>query len=259
MNIFISWSGEKSRRVASELKKLIQQIDESNIAWFSGRDMLAGGQWRNELMSRLRDSHFGILCITKESLEKSSWLLFEAGALGAGILESKVCPYLIDVDPKDLSEPLALFQAKNSSKEQTKEMIQALNFAKKQDALPEATINDRFENLWHNFDHLLQEINREFVPLPLELRNQLLDTLSEAFDLDEIRDISYSVGISSRFINWNQALYYVIEDIIRVAVDEHKLGVLIGLAYNKRVRREDVSNLKQKVDQWEELLSKRSK
>ena len=250
MNIFVSWSGEKSKRVAIALKELIQQIDKRNTPWFSDRDMLAGGQWRNELMYRLRDSHFGILCITQTALQ-SSWLLFEAGALGAGVFDGRVCPYLIDVDKNNLSEPLALFQSKGSTKEESRDLIKSINYAMKDNALPEHELDIRFETFWPEFELLLQEINRDFVPLPTQLRRRLLDMLSYTLDFEEARMSARISNISAKLINWNQALYYVLEDILRVAIDERKLGVFIEVISEQRPNVSEVQELRYEVHKWE--------
>ena len=59
----------------------------------------------------LETCNFGVLCITRENLN-SPWILFEAGALAESMQDERVIPLLLDLDFKDLSGPLAQFQAK---------------------------------------------------------------------------------------------------------------------------------------------------
>src|SRR5215217_1554754 len=110
MNIFISWSGEKSRRVALAMKAFLQDVNQRIIAWFSDADISAGERLGLELATKLETTDYGIICVTQASLE-SQWILFEAGALGKSVKGGRVCPYLIDLSRKQLSGPLSQFQA----------------------------------------------------------------------------------------------------------------------------------------------------
>lgn len=108
MKVFISWSGEKSRLVAVGLKAFLQDVNQRIITWFSDIDIKAGDRWGSELAGRLESSNYGIICVTQESLQ-SPWVLFEAGALGKVVSGSKVCPYLIDLTRRQLTDPLTNF------------------------------------------------------------------------------------------------------------------------------------------------------
>lgn len=55
------------------------------------------------------------------------WILFEAGALSKAFTASHVCPYLIDLDFRDISGPLSQFQAKKSDRASTLELLHAIN------------------------------------------------------------------------------------------------------------------------------------
>ncbi|MCA9945337.1 MAG: toll/interleukin-1 receptor domain-containing protein [Anaerolineales bacterium] len=249
MNIFISWAGKKSKHAAQGLKALIERVDKRHIAWFSDEDMMAGGEWRGELIGRLKDSHFGILCITQESLE-SSWLLFEAGALSTGMAQGKVCPYLIDVERQQLSEPLALFQSKEATKEQSRDLIMAINYAMGLDALPEQQINSSFEENWLPFELLLRQLNYDLTPLPKDLRERLLDELCDRLLVEEAEMYAMHAGVSTRFINWNQALYYVLDDIVRVAIDEQTLMGFVDYVADQRPASKGMQTLRHEVRSW---------
>jgi hypothetical protein len=80
----------------------------------SEADIEAGERWSDAVASELEASNFGIICVTRQSVA-APWLLFEAGAL-AKSLSSSVAPLLLDIELKEITGPLAQFQAKNTSK-----------------------------------------------------------------------------------------------------------------------------------------------
>jgi len=96
--------------------------------WQSDKDIVAGGRWAVEIGRHLSESQFGIICLTRDNM-LAPWLLFEAGALSKSLDASAVTPYLLDVEPSDLTGPLAQFQAKQASREPTFELVRSLNQA----------------------------------------------------------------------------------------------------------------------------------
>src|SRR5262249_51354017 len=148
------------------------------------------------------------ICVTQESLQ-SPWVNFEAGALSKVISGSKVCPYLIDLTRKQLKGPLAQFQAKEATKEQTLEMLQSLNYAM-DDALSEDRLKRYFDTFWPTLEKVLIQINREYHHLPQEIRQDLMNLLPRRFYMsNEIADLATTVRLSVWMINWNQAAIYV--------------------------------------------------
>jgi hypothetical protein len=109
MKIFISWSGKRSHDIALALgdwlKDVIQILDP-----FVSSDIDKGVTWFNVIGESLKNSSFGVLCLTPENLN-SDWVLFEAGALFKGIPGSRVVPLLFNIKPSDLTGPLSQFQS----------------------------------------------------------------------------------------------------------------------------------------------------
>ncbi len=101
-NIFISWSGEYSKRIAEELKQALEEdvFKGGDISCFvSTQDIASGEDWYRKIRTELQASKLGIMCITKENV-KAPWLYFEAGALVGNDL--KVIPLLVNCDQSAL-------------------------------------------------------------------------------------------------------------------------------------------------------------
>ena len=124
MKIFISWSGEKSRKVANYLKTWIEQIIQVSEPWISV-DIDKGKKWNQEILSELELSKVGIICITRDNLD-APWILFEAGALSK-TKDSFVCTFLLDVNPTDLAGPLSIFQATKFNEDDIYKLLLTIN------------------------------------------------------------------------------------------------------------------------------------
>lgn len=110
MNVFISWSGDRSLAVAQALRDWLPNVIQALEPWLSASDIEQGTRWSTEVSLQLQESRVGIVCLTPENL-REPWILFEAGALSKTIANTFVCTYLIDLEITDVSWPLAMFQA----------------------------------------------------------------------------------------------------------------------------------------------------
>jgi hypothetical protein len=129
MKIFLSWSGDRSRAVATALRDWLPSVIQAVRPWISSTDIDKGSRWASEIASQLQESSIGIICVTPENRE-SSWLLFESGALSKSI-GTYVCTYLLDLTPSDLPWPLAMFQTTEARKEETQKLLHTINKARR--------------------------------------------------------------------------------------------------------------------------------
>ena len=83
--IFISWSGDVSKRVAQALDKWLPEVVEGIEPWISTQDISAGVRWGSEIARQLERINFGIICLTPDNLQ-APWILFEAGALAKPLI-----------------------------------------------------------------------------------------------------------------------------------------------------------------------------
>ena len=79
-NIFISWSGSRSKWVAEALREWLPRILQSARPWMSAADIEKGSRGLNEVSSGLQGMKVGLVCLTPENLN-APWILYEAGAL----------------------------------------------------------------------------------------------------------------------------------------------------------------------------------
>ena len=96
MNVFLSWSGDRSKAVAESLHKLLPMFIHAAKPWFSSEDIGKGSPWLLQLTSELATHSVAIVCLTPENLS-APWLLFEAGALSKALPSTAVCPLLVDL------------------------------------------------------------------------------------------------------------------------------------------------------------------
>jgi hypothetical protein len=108
MRIFLSWSGDRSREVATALNNWIPLVIQCARPFIS-TGITKGRRWVDALNEELSRSGYGIVCITKEN-SSAPWLHFEAGAVSKAIDQSFVSPLLFNVDPADVRGPFQQFQ-----------------------------------------------------------------------------------------------------------------------------------------------------
>ena len=156
MRLFISWSGERSKAVAIALRDWLPLVLPYVEPWLSEADIGAGERWARTMAQELADSNFGIVCITSENAS-SPWILFEAGALAKSLETSRVIPLLLDLEFRDISGPLAQFQAKKLARAGIEEVLDSLQ-SSAEVPIPEGRARQRFTVLWPELEKKLAEV-----------------------------------------------------------------------------------------------------
>jgi hypothetical protein len=126
MEIFISWSGTTSHKVALLFKEYLPHIVQGVDTYISSKDIDSGVRWFENVSDKLEKSDFGIICISRTN-QNAPWLLFEAGALAKKVKESKVTPVLINITKDDLKGPLSQFQGIQLDKEGLNSLVMSIN------------------------------------------------------------------------------------------------------------------------------------
>jgi hypothetical protein len=157
LKVFLSWSGERSKAVAELLDEWIQCVIQAVDPWMSSKDIDRGSLWFSEVTDQLQNTSIGIICLTKENKNKP-WILFEAGALAKGLNSSRVCTFLIDLEPTDVGNPLAQFNHTNAQEESMWALMLTLNKSLKERSLKEKVLEEVFETYWPKFEEKFQKI-----------------------------------------------------------------------------------------------------
>ena len=160
MDVFISWSGERSRAAAEALRGWLPKIINAIKPWLSSEDIDKGARWGTDVASRLEGAKAGIICLTPSNLH-SDWILFEAGALSKTLKNTFVCPFLIGLEPSDVKPPLAQFQATKATKDDVLKLLKTLNSALGDNALQEAHIDEAFDVWWPKLESQLKTLPPE--------------------------------------------------------------------------------------------------
>jgi len=146
MKIFLSWSGETSKLVASHLHQWLPLIFPDVQIWISTRDIHAGQRWGNELDEQLEATDFGIICVVPSNL-LAPWLLFEAGALSKSVESGRVVPFCLGIGADEVQGPLSRFQGVAADKEGTRRLVDSINST----MIPprkETDLGILFDSLW---------------------------------------------------------------------------------------------------------------
>ena len=155
MKVFISWSGNKSHKVAMIFREWLPSVIQSLEPYVSSEDIDKGARWSSDIAKELEDSTFGILCVTKDNLH-APWLSFEAGALSKTMDKSFVTPFLFDIKRSEVNGPILQFQSTVFEKEDIKKLIHTLNKACGENGISETMLDKAFE-VW--YPTLEEELN----------------------------------------------------------------------------------------------------
>ncbi len=170
MKVFISWSGEKSKKLAEILKKWLPGVIQAIRPFFTPDDIEKGARWNTEISKELEESSVGIICLTRANLQ-APWLMFEAGALAKSIDRSRVVPMLFGVKPTDLQGPLLQFQAASFNKDDIHKLMKTLNSALADKALDSDVLETAFAKWWPELEQNVSGVLAAITPeQEIELR-----------------------------------------------------------------------------------------
>lgn len=197
MKVFISWSGERSKKVAEALREWLPNVIQALDPWMSSEDIEKGARWYVDIVSELEAAYYGIICLTPDNIE-SPWIHFEAGALSKSMEKSRVCPYLFRIEPSKIKGPLVLFQAAKSTKEDTKKLLHSINQALPENALSAEKLDKTLERWWPDLNAKLEEISKmKDMPIPMRSEIEMIEEI-----LEIVRSLSRSVSSDKDDFKW---------------------------------------------------------
>jgi hypothetical protein len=160
MKVFISWSGDHSKKLGEALKEWLPGVLQRVQPYFTPSDIEKGARWASEIATELSNAQVGILCITRDNLH-SDWVMFEAGALSKSLEKSHVCPILFGISNADLAGPLKQFQTTEFNRGEMHKLMATVNGRLGESKLPQKTFDGVFDMWWPTLEQKVSEIMQE--------------------------------------------------------------------------------------------------
>ena len=245
MKIFISWSGETSKAIATAFSEWIPKVIQVAKPWISSENIDKGERWNHQLASELESAKVGIICVTPDN-QSAPWLLFEAGALSKTIDNTRVCPVLFNINTSDLTGPLTQFQLTLLNKIEIKKLMITINKSFGEYSIHEKLLNDSFEKWWPDFEERISAIPEK---LSLSPKIERPDNEIIAEILDIVRKLnrmmsnphknvrtfsSHSMPSLDQYIKLNQVAEYLIEELLKLdSFNSSTVSVMVTNYANK--------------------------
>lgn len=259
MRVFVSWSGERSRRVGELLDQWLQCVIQAIDPWMSTKDIDRGALWFTEINNQLKETSVGVIVLTQENKEKP-WILFEAGALAKGLTSSRVCIVLVDLLPQEVRDPLAQFNLTMPDKKGIWHLVSTLNSSLQENALKEKVLEQVFDTYWPQFEQKLAEILEDTPSVPTEEKSRTNDDiLAELIENTRnmnrrLRDLDLNPPQEKRPIKSELMPKEQLQEIINTLLSEgHDLNTALellegrGIAPSPRVVRSLMDAISRKI------------
>jgi hypothetical protein len=124
MRVFISWSGDLSKKLAEAFRKWLPSTLQYVKPYFTPADIEKGARWATDISKELKGSTVCIIVLTRENFN-SNWIMFEAGAISTTIDDrARICPIVFGIEPTDVQGPLAQFQGTRFTKSDIRQLFQ---------------------------------------------------------------------------------------------------------------------------------------
>lgn len=180
--VFISWSGDLSRKLAEALRDWLPASLQYVKPYFSPQDIEKGTKWDSEIAKELAESDIGVVCLTQGNTLKP-WLLFEAGALSKSIAKARVCTLLFNLEPAEVTGPLTSFQATRFARDDFKRLVETINSAAGESTLDPAVLGDVFDMWWPQLEKKVATILESHEDVTVGAPRPDRDILEELLDL----------------------------------------------------------------------------
>ena len=209
MKVFISWSGERSKRIGEQLREWIPNVIQSVVPYFTPSDTEKGSRWLSEISQELSNSKVGIFCVTQDNIS-SDWLLFEAGALSNEIEKTYVCPILFGVKPTDLAGPMRQFQTTEFQKKDFRKLIDVINGRLLTGKMEAKRLDTVFDAFWPSIARSVGEILKSQPELNEPIRSER-DILEEILQLTRLQLVRRTRMLPSS----------IVEQLVKQFIDLH--------------------------------------
>jgi hypothetical protein len=185
VKVFLSWSGDRSKIIANELKRWLPFVI-NDVEPFVSMNIEAGARWQEVISLELEATQFGIVIVTRENQE-SRWLNFEAGALAKAVDASRVVPLAVNLELSEIRQPLGQFQAQSLNSDGVLAILKMIN-DRCATKLTMEHLETAFDRWWSDMEAVIQEAlqldtssieTKEDVPDEHEIMSEILDTVRQ--------------------------------------------------------------------------------
>ena len=158
MKVFLSFSGEMSHKVASELRDWLTKVIQS-VKPFLSEDVEKGKPWFDQIGDELSRTAYGIVCVTPYNF-RAPWINFEAGAISKAVQNSHVTPFLFRVESSTIQGPLQQFQSASYNEKDVFKLLCSINSSQApDDRLALELLQREFEMWWPELQANLDRIS----------------------------------------------------------------------------------------------------
>jgi hypothetical protein len=189
VKVFISWSGELSRSIATALTEWLKSVVQHVDPWMSDEKIGSGARWSDAIAKSLGETNFGIVCVTQAN-QREPWLIFEAGALAKSVKLARVVPLCIDLLPSQVTGPLSDFQGRQLDRHGVSRLVHDINAALEK-PMPKEQMDTVFDVWWPRLEAAAGKAIKA-APLDTEPRRSAEDMLEEL--VERIRRIDRQAG-----------------------------------------------------------------
>lgn len=239
--LFLSWSGELSRKVATQLHEWIPTVLQSVEPFLSSTDIEKGSRWSDHVAQKLEECGFGIIVLTPDNTS-APWILFEAGALSKMVGRSHVSSLLIQLNLVDVKQPLSQFQNTIFDRDDVQKLLQSINKTSPS-PLRDEVLQRTFAALWPEFDSTVGEIVGSHVFDPQELAPKEDDLANLKDSVGELIQTVQALRDNSRAYD-NASLKEVITDL-RLDIRRNRGLIPRGLVSEVRSALQDLREIEQ--------------
>jgi hypothetical protein len=189
VKVFISWSGEPSRSIATALTEWLKSVVQHVDPWMSDEKIGSGARWSDAIAKSLGETNFGIVCVTRAN-QHEPWLIFEAGALAKSVELGRVVPLCIDLPFSEVTDPLSAFQGRRLDRDGMSRLVRDISAASEKPMSAEQ-MTTIFDAMWPRLEAAVREaINA--APPDTEPRRSAEEMLEEL--VERIRRIDRQTG-----------------------------------------------------------------
>lgn len=183
MEVFISWSGELSKRIGEKIRSWLPKVLQHVDPYFTPEDIDKGALWDREISKKLETCAVGLFLFTPENIfNPSPWMHFEAGALAKHVEEARICSVLFQVNRGNLPGNINRYQITPFERKDFFQLISTLN-QKADRKLSAEVLEDIFENWWPKLEADIKKIIEDYPATPASDPERDSKALAEVLNL----------------------------------------------------------------------------